>query len=203
LSSFEDPKSRPAAEMRKLHDFLRAGRKKWTGQSILLVAPHDGGEAGAVAFNLAVIAAANHSVLLIDGDSHRQALAAVFPHQSQAGLIDIASGQKLLSEIVTRVPHTNIHMLPLFARRIGSYRDVKNEDIKTAFDQTKKFDLVIILGSLHDGNPVAAFFAGLVDQVVLIVKEGATRKRDIDGALSILGSNARKIRGTVLTNVQA
>jgi polysaccharide biosynthesis transport protein len=203
LSSFEDPKSRPAAEMRKLHDFLRAGRKKWAGQSILLVAPHDGGEAGTVAFNLAVIAAANHSVLLIDGDSHRQALAAVFPHQSQAGLIDIASGQKLLSEIVTRDPRTNIHMLPLFARRIGSYRDVKNEDIKTAFDQTKKFDLVIILGSLHDGNPVAAFFAGLVDQVVLIVKEGATRKRDIDGALSILGSNARKIRGTVLTNVQA
>ncbi len=203
LSSFEDAKSRPAAEIRKLHDFLRAGRKKWAGQSILLVAPHDGGEATAVAFNLALIAAANHSVLLIDADSRRHALAAVLPHQGQAGLIDVASGQKHLSEVVTRDPHTNIHMLPLFAQRIGSYRDVKNEDIKTAFDQTRKFDLVIVLGTLHDGNPIATFFAGLVDQIVLITKEGATRKRDIDGALSIFGSEARKVRGTVLTNVKA
>jgi polysaccharide biosynthesis transport protein len=203
LSSFEDPKSRPAAEIRKLHDSLRAGRKKWAGQSILLVAPHDGAEATAVAFNLALVAAANHSVLLIDADSRRQALAAVLPHQSQAGLIDVASGQKLLSEVVTRDPQTNIHVLPLFAQRIGSYRDVKNEDIKSAFDQTKRFDLVIVLGTLHDGNPIGTFFAGLVDQVVLIIKEGATRKRDIDGVLAILGSEARKIRGTVLTNVKA
>jgi succinoglycan biosynthesis transport protein ExoP len=186
-----------------LHDFLRAGRKKWTGQSILLVAPHDGSEAGAVALNLAMIAAANNTVLLIDADTRRQALAAVLPHQSHAGLIDIASGQKLLSEVVTRDPQTNIHLLPLFAQRTASYRNVKNEHIRVAFDQTKKFDLVIVLGTLHDGNPISTFFAGLVDQVVLIIKEGAMRQRDIDGALSALGGDARKIRGTVLTNAKA
>ena len=203
LSSVEDPKSPTAAEIRKLHNFLRAGQKKWTGQSILLVAPHDGREAGAVALNLAMIAGANNTVLLIDADPRRQALAAALPHDNHAGLIDIASGQKLLSEVVTRGPQTNIHMLPLFAQRTGSYRKIKNEHIKIAFDQTKKFDLVIVLGTLHDGNPIAAFFAGLVDEVVLVIKEGVMRQHDIDGTLSALGSDAHKVRGAVLTDASA
>src|SRR5207253_10819694 len=33
LRAFDDPKSRSAGEIRKLHDTLRAGRKKWAGQS--------------------------------------------------------------------------------------------------------------------------------------------------------------------------
>ena len=94
LRPFEDPKSRPAAEMRKLHETLRAGQKKWTGQSILLVATYDGGEPTAVAFDLALVAAANQSVLLIDADARRQPLAGIFGHQTEAGLMDVASGQK-------------------------------------------------------------------------------------------------------------
>ena len=108
--------------------------------------------------------------------------------------------KRILSEAVTFDPHTNINMMPLFAKNIAGYGNLKDEEVKSAFDQTSRFDLVIVLGTIHD--PVGIFFAALVDQVVLIVKEGATRKRDVDRALKVLGSDARKIKGTVLTHAR-
>jgi uncharacterized protein involved in exopolysaccharide biosynthesis len=68
LKSFEDPNSRPAAEIRKLHQTLRGNRRKWAGQSILLISSQVGSEVTAIGFNLAAVAAANQSVLLIDAD---------------------------------------------------------------------------------------------------------------------------------------
>ncbi len=197
LKSFEDPNSRPAAEIRKLHETLRGNRKKWTGQSILLISAHDGNEVTAIGFNLAVVAAANQSVLLIDADVLRQPLSAIVSQPSQAGLIDVASGRKVLSEAVIRDPQTNISVLPLAAKKGPGYRDIKDEDIKAAFGQTKRFDLVIVLGTIHD--PIGAFFAALVDQIVVITKGGGARKRDLEAVVALLRSELRKIRGTVHT----
>jgi len=203
LSVFEDPKSRPAAEVRKLHDTLRAGRKRWSGQSILLVAPHDGSETTTVAVNLGLVAAASQSVLLIDTDIRGQALAAILPNQNRGGLIEVASGQKLLSEAIVHDPRTNISMLPLCGEKLEAQGDIKDDDIKAAFDQTKRFDLVIVAGTLAYDNPAAGFFAALVDQIVLITSKGGTQKGDLDAVISTLGSSAHKIRGTVLTNAKA
>jgi succinoglycan biosynthesis transport protein ExoP len=200
LKSFEGPNSRPAAEIRKLHDSLRGNRRKWAGQSILLISAHEGNEVTAIGFNLAVVAAANQSVLLIDADVRRQPLATIVSQPSQAGLIDVASGQKVLSEAVVRDPQTNISLLPLAANKSAGYRDVKDEDIKAAFAQTKRFDLVIVLATIHD--PIGAFFAALVDQIVVIAKEGGARKRDLDAVVALLGSEAHRIKGTVLTNAK-
>lgn len=202
LRAFEDPKSRSAAEIRKLHDTLRSGRKKWQGQSILLLSSESGGEAAVVAFSLALVAAASHTVLLIDADTHRQGASGICPSDS-AGLMDVASGQKLLSEAVVRDPQTNINMLPLFAQRIGSYRDIENNQIKAAFDQTKRYDLVLVLTTMREGDPIGSFFAELVDSIVLIAREGATGGGIVNRAVALLGADAPKIKGTVLTKVKA
>jgi polysaccharide biosynthesis transport protein len=201
LRAFDDHDSHSAAEVRKLHDTLRAARKKWAGQSILLVSSEGGSEAAAVAFNLALAAAANHSVLLIDADIRRQGVSASFPG-SPAGLMDVASGQKLLSEAVIRDPQTNINILSLFAQKIGTYRAVENQQIKSAFDQTKRYDLVIVVTTMQEGDPIGCFFGELVDYVVLIAKEGATRQRAVNRAVAMLGADAQKIKGTVLTNAK-
>jgi Mrp family chromosome partitioning ATPase len=148
-----------------------------------------------------LIATANQSVLLIDTDVRRQPLAAIVAQPNQAGLIDVASGQKVLSEAVTRDPRTNINVLPLSAKKSPGYPDVKDEDIKAAFGQTRRFDLVTVLATVHD--PIDTFFAALVDQIVLITNKGRARKRDVDAALALLGSDARKIKGTVLVNAKA
>jgi len=151
---------------------------------------------------LCLLAAANHNVLLIDTEVRGRGPATIVSDQSRAGLIDVASGQKLLSEAVTRDPRTNINVLPLCAGRISSYSRIKDDEIKSAFDQTKRFDLVIVAGTIEDDNPAGRFFADLVDQIVLILKEG-TRRRDIDRIIASLGTNSRKVHGTVLTDAKA
>jgi polysaccharide biosynthesis transport protein len=202
LRAFEDPKSRPATEIRKLHDALRGGRKRWAGQSILLLASERGSEAAAVAFNLALVAAANHSVLLIDADISGKGVSGASA-QSQAGLMDVASGEKLLSEAVTRDPQTNINLLPLFGQTTARYRDIQDARIKSAFDQTKRYDLVIVVATTHDSDPVGLFFAALVDQIALVGRQGAAHRHALDDAVATLESDAQKVRGTVLTNAKA
>src|SRR5262249_31377015 len=149
-----------------------------------------------------LVAAANHSVLLVDTDTRRPALAAIASDQSGAGLMEVAAKQKLLSEVVVRDPRTNINMLPLCGRATGGFSKVEDDDLRAAFDLTRRFDLVVVGGSTEDGNPASDFFAALVDQIVLVTSNGASRKRDIDGIVDALGDNARKIRGTVLTNAK-
>jgi succinoglycan biosynthesis transport protein ExoP len=201
--AFEDPKSPPATEMRKLNDLLRAGRTRWAGQSVLLLAPPNGGATASVAANLALVAAANHNVLLLDTDMRRRALASVVTDHNGPGLMEVASKQKLLSEVVVRDPRTNINVLPLCATETGEFGKVEDDDLRAAFDLTKRFDLVVVAATIEDDNPAADFFATLVDQIVLVTRKGATRKRDIDGIVAALGDDARKIRGTVMTNVES
>jgi Mrp family chromosome partitioning ATPase len=47
---------------------------------------------------------------------------------------------------------------------------------------------------------VGVFFAALVDQIVLVTRESATRKRDVNAALAILQNDDSKIKGIVLAN---
>jgi succinoglycan biosynthesis transport protein ExoP len=201
--AFDDPKSQPATEIRKLSDALRDGRARWAGQSILLVAPPNGGDTPSVAANLALVAAASHSVLLVDTDLRRRALAAVVTDYNGPGLMEVASKQKLLSEVVFRDPRTNISVLPLCANEAGGFGRIEDDDLRAAFDLTKRFDLVVVAATIEDDNPAADFFADLVDQIVLITKKDATRKHDIDGIAAALGDNARKIRGTVMTGADS
>jgi uncharacterized protein involved in exopolysaccharide biosynthesis len=136
LKNLQDPKSAPGTEIRRLYDLLRGDRRNWVGQSILVAALQDRIEIATIGINLALLAAANHSVLLIDADIHQQALTALLSDKSQAGLVDVASGQKRLSEIIIHDPRTNINVLPLVGRSAGKYGQLEDDDIKSAFHQT-------------------------------------------------------------------
>jgi Mrp family chromosome partitioning ATPase len=198
VRALQDPRSLSGTQIRRLYDVLRGELRKWGGHRILLAAIQDSTESGIIGINLGLLAAANQSVLLIDTDLHQQTLKTLVSTQSQVGLVDIASGQKQLSEIIIHDPRTNINLLPFVGRMTGNYSKLKDDDIKSAFEQTKHFDLVIVLAGIKDGNPAAGFFSHLVDQIVIVAKEGTTRRRDIDRICASLGSEATKIKGAVL-----
>jgi succinoglycan biosynthesis transport protein ExoP len=198
LSALADPNGWAGMELRRLYDAVRAGRSRWVGQSILLLSPEDDAGAATVAMNLAMLAAANHNVLLIDADPQGRMIASLLGRRSEAGLMDVASGRKVLSEAVIRDPNTHIHVLPLFAGKAANYRDVGNEELANAFVQTSRYDLVVVAGTAENGSPLGAFFAALVQQIVLITHAGAARERHIDDVLESFGDNARKVCGTVL-----
>ena len=200
LDAAEDPKSRFAAELRKVHEAVRASHKTRGNPSILIVASDDDDGTVAVALTLAAVAAATQRVLLIDADLERRTLAAIDADQTEAGLVDVAVGRRMLSDVIVRDQDTNINLASFVSPSSRRDRQISAADVKQAFEQTKRFDMVIVAAVDPTGNPGTSFFAGLVDHIVLVA-----RTDEDAGALaqfvSRLGIDGRKVRGAVLTGV--
>ncbi len=201
-----DPKSRFAGNIRKVYAAVQASHSKRGNPSLLVVAaPGEDRDAAAVALNLAAVAALTQRVLLIDTDLERRTLAAAHADRSEAGLVDVAVGRRLLSDVVVRDRDTNINLVPFVSPHSRRVRMIRDEDIKMAFAQTRHFDMVIVTATDIDRDPSGRFFAGLVDHIVLVAKAHDADDGDgaIGGLVSRFGLDARKIRGTVLTGAAA
>jgi polysaccharide biosynthesis transport protein len=192
-----------ASEMRKVYDAVRANHKKSAGATVLVVAPHEGDDTTAVALHLASVAAATDRVLLIDADVNRRTLSALVSEPPEAGLVDVAVGRKLLSGAVIEDLRTKITALPLVSPKSRRKGAINEEDLKAAFEQTKRFDVVIVVAPNSDKDPSARFFAALVDHVVLVQGPGETGRRALDQLVAMLHIDVRKVRGTVLMSAKA
>ena len=198
-----EPNLRFAAGIRKVYDAVRASHKKRGNPSIMVVACHNDNDTAAVALTLAALAAATQRVLLIDADLDQRTLSAIDADQSEAGLVDVAVGRRLLSDAVVRDRDTNISMIPFISPHSRRNRAIKDEDIKVAFAQTKHFDVVIVAAMDLARDPSARFFAGLVDHIVVVTKAEDAKRGAIDEVVSDLGLDARKLRGAVVTEAEA
>jgi uncharacterized protein involved in exopolysaccharide biosynthesis/Mrp family chromosome partitioning ATPase len=198
-----EPNLRFASGIRKVYEAVRSNHKKRGNPSILVVACHNDNDTAAVALTLAALAAATQRVLLIDADLDQRTLSAIDADQSEAGLVDVATGRRLLSDAVVRDRETNISMIPFISPYSRRDRAIKDEDIKVAFAQTKHFDMVIVTATDLARDPSARFFAGLVDHIVVVTKAEDAKRGAVDELVSDLGLDARKLRGAVLTEAAA
>jgi polysaccharide biosynthesis transport protein len=192
-----------AAGVRRVYEALRASQRKRGGSSILIVAADGDDDAAAVALTLAATAARTERVLLIDADIERRTLSALDAGETEAGLVDVAVGRRLLSDIVIRDRATNISLVPLVSPQSRRDRKIEDGDVRAAFAQTRNFDMVIVTAMDTEGDPSTRFFAGLVDHVVLVVRAEQIDEAAIDAVVSSLGVDARKVRGAVLTGEAA
>jgi Mrp family chromosome partitioning ATPase len=198
-----EPSLRFAAGIRKVYEAVQANHKKRGNPSIMVVACHNDNDTAAVALTLAALAAATQRVLLIDADLDQRTLSAIDADGSEAGLVDVASGRRLLSDVVMRDRDTNISMIPFISMNSRRDRAIKGEDIKTAFAQTSHFDVVIVAAMDLARDPSARFFAGLVDHIVVVTKAEDAKHGSVDEVVTGLGLDARKLRGAVLTEAEA
>jgi Mrp family chromosome partitioning ATPase len=199
LDAAEDSKSRFAMELSKVLETVRVSHKARGNPSILIVAADDDDGTVAVALTLAAVAAATQRVLLIDADLERRTLAAIDADQAEAGLVDVAVGRRELSDVIVRDQDTNINLASFVSPSSRRDRQISEADVKHAFEQTKRFDMVIVAAVDLTRNPGTSFFAGLVDHIVVVAK---TDERDAGAVvqfISRLGIDARKVRGAVLT----
>jgi uncharacterized protein involved in exopolysaccharide biosynthesis/Mrp family chromosome partitioning ATPase len=199
LDAAEDSKSRFAAELRKVLDALRAAHKTRANPSILVVASDDDDGTVAVALTLAAVAAATQRVLLIDADLDRRTLLAIDADQNDAGLVDVAVGRRELADVIGRDQETNINLVSFVSPSSRRDRRISEADVRQAFDQTKRFDMVIVAAIDLAGNPSTSFFAGLVDHIVLVARTDDRNIRAVEQFVSQLGLAASKVRGAVLT----
>jgi len=204
LWALSEPKSRFARDIRKIYEAVRTSHNKSGNPSLLVVATRsEDDDTAAVALNLAAVGALTQRVLLIDADLDQRMLTAVDAEQNEAGLVDVAVGRRVLSDVVVRDRETNINLLPFVAPNSRRDRRIKDEDIRLAFAQTKHFDMVIVAAADGDGDPSGRFFAGLVDHIVLVARREDADAGAIEELVSRFGLDARKIRGAVLTSAEA
>jgi succinoglycan biosynthesis transport protein ExoP len=204
LWALSEPKSRFARDIRKIYEAVRTSHKKGGNPSLLVVAMRsEDDDTAAVALNLAAVGALTQRVLLIDADLDQRMLTAVDAEQSEAGLVDVAVGRRVLSDVVVRDRETNINLLPFVAPNSRRDRRIKDEDVRLAFAQTKHFDMVIVAAADSDRDPSGRFFAGLVDHIVLVARTEDADAGAIEELVSRFGLDARKIRGAVLTSAEA
>ena len=203
LSAVDDPASPFAREIRKVYDEVRASHVTPGNPSVLIVACDDEDDAATVTLALAALAAATQRVLVIDTDLERRTLAAIDAEQSEAGLVDVAMGRRLLSDAITLDRDTNINLIPFVTPASRRDRRIYDADIRKAFDQTKRYDMVIVAAMNVSGDPSVGFFADLVDHIVLVARTGGDNQAAFGQAISRLGLNPQKIRGAVLTGAEA
>jgi uncharacterized protein involved in exopolysaccharide biosynthesis/Mrp family chromosome partitioning ATPase len=203
LEAVEDPHSRFAREIGKVYEAVRASHKKRGNPSILVVAADDEDDTASVALMLAAAAAATQRVLLIDTDLKRRTLSAIDADEGEAGLVDVAVGRRELSEVIVRDRDTNVNLVSFVSPNSRRDRRISDADIKEAFDKTKRFDMVIVAAVDVARDPSARFFAGLVDHIVLVARADQHDDEAIELFVARLGPDAQKIRGAVLTGVEA
>jgi uncharacterized protein involved in exopolysaccharide biosynthesis/Mrp family chromosome partitioning ATPase len=198
LEAADDPTSPVTREMRKVYDELRASHGRNGNPSVLVIAADDKNDGATVVLTLAAVAATTQRVLVIDADLERRTLSALDAEQGDAGLVDVAVGRRALSEAIKVDRDTNIGLMAFVTP--GSRRDrrVYDGDIKRAFAQTKRYDLVIV-GAMDDADPSLRFFADLVDHIVLVDDAETFDEAALERFVARLGLDAGKVRGAVLT----
>jgi polysaccharide biosynthesis transport protein len=203
LSAAENPRSPLSRELYKVHQAVRAGQQKHGNPSVLVVAADEEDDTIAVSLMLAAVAAASQKVLLIDADLDRRTLAAGDGDQSDAGLIDVALGSRDLPDVVVRDEDTDINMVPLVSAQSRRTRDINEADIEKAFEQARRFGIVIVAAVGMDRSPGTIFFAGLVDHIILVAGADGRNDRAVERFVAELGADGQKIRGAVLTGAEA
>jgi succinoglycan biosynthesis transport protein ExoP len=199
LSAAENPRSRLSMELYKVHQAVRASQGMRGNPSVLVVAADDEDDSIAVSLMLAAVAATSQQVLLIDADLEQRTLSAVDGDQSDCGLVDVAVGRRDLRDVIVRDDETNINMVPFVSPSSRRDRPISEADIKKAFAQAKRFDMVIVAAIDLNRNPSTRFFAGLVDHIILVARTDGRSDGAVERFIAQLGPDARKIRGAVLT----
>jgi succinoglycan biosynthesis transport protein ExoP len=202
LRAVDDPASPIAREIRKVYDEVRASHTAPGNPSLLVVACDDDDDAATVTLTLAALAAATQRVLVIDTDLDRRTMSAIDAEPSSAGLVDVAVGRRLLSDAITLDRETNINLVPFVAPASRRDRRIYDADIRKAFEQTKRYDMVIVAAMNAGGDPSAGFFADLVDHIVLVIKADAHDARALEQFVARLGLDPGKVRGAVLTGAE-
>ena len=201
LSAAQDPRSRFAKEIGQVLEAIRASHGMHDNPIILVVAADDEDDAVSGALTLAAAAAMKERVLLIDTDLDRRTLAAIDADRNEGGLVDVAIGRRKLSEVTFRDRETGIHVTSFVAPNSRRDRRIIEADIERAFDQTKRFDMVIVSALGFGSDPGMRLFAGLVDHVVLVAAADRQDPSALEQFALQLGPDAQKILGAVLTGV--
>lgn len=154
-------------------------------------------EAGAstVALNLALDAAiAGLPTMLVDSGKGETGLTKVFAPDAQLGLYEVVTGAAGIIGAALQDEGTGVFFLP----RHGRTDLVTSAQAASFLAQGRRFGPIIVDGAVLGTDSLTRHFADAVDDIVLVIREGAVTSDDLASANAMLGPNAGKIRGFVV-----
>jgi Mrp family chromosome partitioning ATPase len=160
---------------------------------VLVTSPDSAQARSIVALNLAICAGAEGDrVLLVDGDREQQA--AMMTISSESG----EDPEKLLSiaNRVVRTPWDRVKFLRVFHRGGDQQSAYRLRDAVLA--EADNFDCIVIDGGLLASDPSVRSVATFVEDVIVVVETGNSRRERLQEAIDMLGPHRAKIAGAVL-----
>jgi Mrp family chromosome partitioning ATPase len=189
-----EAQSSQAAAMHRLSGVLRP-RSGANGADVTLVTSPPGSPdvRSIVALNLAVCAGAEGArVLLMISDSHRQDETRSAVHRDS----EYRTRTDFVDRIV-RTPWRGVEFLRLPPAR-GYDRQVLDRMRDVVADTADEFDLIVIDDGLSSTESGLLGFPSFLDNVIMVVESGYTRRDQLQEGLEALKESRAKLTGAVL-----
>ncbi|HML06945.1 MAG TPA: exopolysaccharide transport family protein [Xanthobacteraceae bacterium] len=188
--------SRQSAAMQRLRSALRSARPTGDATVVLVTSPDSPDARSVVALNLAIRAGGDgERVLLVDGDRQQQAMMLAVRDEDGEEQERLTS----LANRVVRTPWERVKFLRV-SPPAGNDRQMAYDLRDAVMSRVDKFDLIVVDGGLLSSDPVVRTFPAPVDDIVIVVERGRTRRDHLREGLEALGANEAKLSGAVLAD---
>lgn len=156
------------------------------------------GEA-AIIINLAFqLADHGKRVLILDANFRGSTLVKAFKLAQGPGLADILTGAGATEDAVNLIT-PNLFVLPAGQTTLNPVTFIDSPKMRALLqDVKKKYDVVLISGSEIKTYQDGYLLAPLVDQLIIVTKEGQTRRQVIVQDINVLKERQAPILGTIL-----
>jgi protein-tyrosine kinase len=196
-----EPDSPAAEQYRLLRTRLEGRDRGRRSQFVLVTSPGVGDGKTITSANLALTMAQEfqHTVVLVEADMRRPALAALFGVRPEPGLVDVLVGAATLDDALVSVPGHNLFVLPAGHAAGRSTELLASSMMSRVADALRaRFDRIVI-----DTPPVTLadthVLARLADGVLFVVRAGVTPQPALEQALA--GVDRDRVMGIVLNAV--
>jgi len=198
------PASAAAEQYRLLRTRLEggAGARGRRSQLVLVTSPGVGDGKTLTSANLALTMAQefHHTVVLVEADLRRPALAGLLGVRPEPGLVDVLVGSATLEDALVTVPGQNLFVLPAGLAAGRSTELLASSMMTRVADALRaRFDRIVI-----DTPPVTLadthVLARLADGVLMVVRSGVTPRPALEHALA--GVDRERVIGMVLNEVE-
>ena len=171
---------------------------------ILVTSPSPGEGKTSTSLGLALtLAESGKRILVIDADLRRPAIGDAAQLDDSVGLTDVLVGERTLAEAAQRWRRPNVHILTGGTPAPNPGQLMASDRLKALIDEARTLYDVIIL----DSAPLLTVSDGLwlsnaTDGIVLVVRSGRTKRRELERALEMIASTQRPATGIVVNSVK-
>ena len=203
LISLLSPLSGISEMYRRLRTYFLFSNPDKRNKSILVSSSNPQEGKSISASNLAsVLANSGKQVVLVDADLRRPNLDIVFGINKSPGLTDVIIDDFDIEQIIKPTVVDNLFLIPAGTQVPNPSEILGSDSFKNIFKTiNSEFDYVVIDSPPLNSVVDAVTIAELIDQILIVIKVGSTKKREIRQSLELLSVVENKIAGFLLNSL--